>query len=180
MKTKKAVLYLDVDGVLIQWRQDRTREFYRCHPRGHGARRVSDFIMWADKNFEVRWLTCWAMCGKMRLEMLTELRNILDTPELPDTWDNPMDWANTHTNVPKGHRVDGVCCDTNKVNGIDLTETRPWFWLDDEDFERIFMPAHFQNRLIKTDCSVDRNGLLAATREMCIRLGWKFPHFADV
>lgn len=110
MKKKKAVLYLDVDGVLIQWRQDRTREFYMCHPRGFPARRVSDFLEWIDKHFEVRWLTAWTLCGKMHPDTLAELRNVLDA-DVPDYWDNPRDWYNGPDVV-----------DIGKVRGLILTK----------------------------------------------------------
>lgn len=179
---KKAVLHLDVDGVLIMFSETRTIDFYKCHPRGFPARRVEDFLVWADANFEVRWLTCWAMRGRMDEELRVELSNILGA-DIPTHWDNPMDWAYTYTNVPKGTVVDGHTCNTNKVNGLDFTEKRPWFWMDDEQFERRFMPVEFQDRLIQTNSSADKNALMISAKKIyaqCMRMGAiiDYPSFA--
>jgi hypothetical protein len=145
--------------VLIQFRQDRTRLFWECHPRGFPARRVEDFLKWIDKNFEVRWLTAWAIWGTMNPDSHERLCAILDC-DVPKTWDNPMPWANPIIE----HSVELL--DIGKVRGIDLTERRPWFWLDDEEFERQFLPEEHRHRLLQTDSSEDRNALIVAAMKL--------------
>lgn len=140
--SNKPVLYLDVDGVLIQFREDRTRLHYQMHKGGFPAERVGDFIRWANANFEVRWLTSWAMCGAMRPVVKTQLEAIL--------WESVPNWVN-----PKGWRSG------EKVDGIDFDDPRPWFWLDDETKrDRPLLPEQFRNNLIKTNSSVDPKALL--------------------
>ncbi|HKZ40494.1 MAG TPA: hypothetical protein VJ044_05995 [Candidatus Hodarchaeales archaeon] len=160
----KPVLYLDVDGVLIQFREDRTMLHYEHHKGGFPANRVGDFLKWADDNFEVRWLTCWCPSGQMHPERKTRLEAIL-WEDLPD-WVNPMTWWG------------------EKTYGINFDEPRMWFWLDDETkHDRPLMYERFRDRLIKTNSSVDPNALIHSSLEVYYRLSQEdvkieFPRFA--
>jgi len=158
----KPILYLDVDGVLIQFREDRTRLHYEYHMGGFPANRVGDFIQWADRNFEVRWLTCWAMHGAMNEHAHEKLQAI--TWETIPNWDNPKSWAATG----------------DKTRGIDFDDPRPWFWLDDETkHDRPLLPEKFGDRLIKTNSSVDPDALLYSAREMYDRLHYEFKTYIE-
>jgi len=160
----KPVLYLDVDGVLIQFREDRTRLHYEMHKGGFPANRVGDFLKWADENFEVRWLTSWAMHGVMRPERKLALEAIL-WETLPN-WDNPLSWASGE-----------------KVDGIDYKDPRTWFWVDDETKrDRPLLPENYGNRLIKTNSSVNPNALCYTALELYYRRGMcniAYPEFAS-
>lgn len=162
----KPILYLDVDGVLIRFREDRTRMHYEMHKGGFPANRVGDFLKWIDENFEVRWLTCWAMRGMLNDYSKTRLEAIL-WETIPD-WHNPKSWAGTG----------------EKVLGIDYDDTRAWFWLDDETKrDRPLLPEQYRNRLIKTNSSVNPNALLYSSLALYYRLMERdvhimFPEFA--
>lgn len=164
--SRKPILYLDVDGVLIQFREDRTMLHYENHKRGFPAERVGDFLRWADANFEIRWLTSWASWGHMRPEVKVDLEAILW--ESVGEWVNPKSWGGTG----------------EKTRAIDYEETRQWFWLDDETkHDRPLLPEKFRDRLIKTDSSIDPKALMRSALELYGRLltsetPVEFPRFA--
>lgn len=148
----KPILYLDVDGVLISFREDRTRLHYEMHRGGFPAQRVGQFIDWVDRNFEVRWLTAWAINGSMKEESRLRLSAIL-WHDIPESWVNPLPWWN------------------NKVEGIDFKEVRPWFWMDDEQSEadNEMVPRDGPN-FIHTNSSKDEFALVKSSITLYTRV----------
>ncbi len=120
---KKPVLYLDIDDCILMFPNGTTghewlKTYYETYKYGIGAPGVREFIPWALKHFEIRWLTMWTMCGRLdsqgneRLEKLTGVSS--------DLWEQIIN--------PLSHRY-------NKIEGIDWKEIesgRKFIWLEDE------------------------------------------------
>lgn len=113
----KPVLYLDVDDTILIFPQDRDREWWKVFPRGAPAPYVKEFLEWARANFEVRWLTMWAMRGWMHDELVEQLAGLLHVPvELVQGCDNPLEH--------NGFKPNGV-------NWAEHAAGRRWFWVED-------------------------------------------------
>lgn len=136
---KPRVLYLDVDDSLVRWDND------RLGTPGNGAK---EFVEWAKKHFEIRWLTAWCPSGVMGdigKEGLSKIFKV--EPEFFDDMDNPKSWGMSNY----------------KTDGIDYVDPRPWVWVEDEILEREAMFLTTIDKLanfIKTDSSADPDALL--------------------
>lgn len=138
MTTRKPVLFLDVDGVLIRY--TRTEALPTPH--------VKEFLEWAVEHFECRWLTSWAKWGTMEVPQRVTLSAILGVSEsLLKKLDHTHPWSE------------------DKTQAIDITEFEngPLVrWLDDDrmndeqaTLKRWGVPEIF----IHTDCSKNPNRL---------------------
>ena len=118
---KPAILYLDVDEVII--RQVHTREEHQVHVRNGlwkgipapGAKEFLEFILpW----FEVRWLTSWAGRGRMNARDAAYLEKAIGLPMrvFHSVIQNPLGWRNG---------------DLGKPQGIDFADPRPAVWVED-------------------------------------------------
>jgi len=134
MTTRKPVLFLDVDGVLIRY--TRTEALPTPH--------VKEFLEWAVEHFECRWLTSWAKWGTMEDPHRNTLAGILGvSTDLLKKLDHTHPWSE------------------DKTQAIDITEFdgeahRLVRWLDDDrmnderaTLKRWGVPEMF----IHTDCS---------------------------
>lgn len=106
----RPVLYLDLDDTLLDWSSG--------GPKAVPLAR--DFVLWASDRFEIRWLTRWCRNGRMKAELLKDLRKMLRLkPPVLDAV-HGLDWS------------EGDC----KLNGIAWVEHlvlgRPFFWVEDE------------------------------------------------
>lgn len=109
MSNKKSrIMYLDVDDTLIVWSNR--------YPYGVAAPMAVEFIKWAQKHFEIRWLTAWCSSGQLsdnKAKVLSEyLLNKISPKEL-QLFNNPKSWR------------------LNKTEGIDFDDPRPWVWIED-------------------------------------------------
>lgn len=115
---KKPIAYLDVDDTLIIWNQ--------CNPITYGlaAPRATEFVLWLDMHFEIRWLTMWCPNGVMEPNRLLNLSTKLDIPvETLERFNNPMGFF---------YRLSG---DFEKYTGIDWNEVntgRRFIWVEDK------------------------------------------------
>ena len=104
---KPRVMYLDVDDSIIVWTN-------KVH--GFAAPMADKFIEWALQHFEVRWLTMWCPSGKLSQEGAEELSYRFNSKIQPDVFRNIVN--------PKQFI-------SNKTEGIDFTDPRPWVWVED-------------------------------------------------
>lgn len=122
----KPVLYLDVDGVLLTFPPILEKNDLEARPGPLGmtpAPGARDFLKWALKHMEVRWLTAWAQGGDMldrRAEMLGELLDI--GPERLQQIPS-LGWH--HDSKP-----DGIFWVEH------IVQERPFVWLDDDQMPR--------------------------------------------
>ena len=147
----KFVIYLDVDGVLLQFPPRRTVEWWKEHAiQGCvAAPGAAEFIRWATHYCDVRWLTCWCTGGELRQEPLHRLAAGLHM-EVEDLRlvHNPMSWYN------------------DKPTGINWKEHEagvPWVWIDDEAVSQemdILEQHHARNNFLQTDTSKDPFALM--------------------
>jgi len=138
----KPVLYLDVDGVLWDVAEDGTFK---------GSNGLESFMNFALENFEVRWLTSWALEGYIREDRLPQLENF--TKLSLETWKQvcpSMKWRE------------------NKTEAIDWEEHfygRPFVWIEDGllDEELIFLSElNYLDCYIHTDVFEDPDALIKA------------------
>jgi hypothetical protein len=133
MTTRKPVLFLDVDGVLIRY--TRTEALPTPH--------VKEFLEWAVEHFECRWLTSWAKSGTMDWEHRVELAKKLGVSEaLLRNMDHRHPWND------------------EKTQAIDITEFDDNHclvrWLDDDrmnDEQATLKRWGVQEIFIHTDCN---------------------------
>lgn len=142
----KSVIYLDVDGVLLQFPEWRDKTWWDANNiQGCvAAPKAREFIRWAKKHFEIRWLTCWATSGVMRDISAERLAAGLgmEPYEISEIV-NPLSWSG------------------DKPDGIDWNEHdagRLWVWIDDEGIpkEMAQLALHnSENNFLKTNTSKD-------------------------
>jgi hypothetical protein len=103
------VLYLDLDDTVVAW----------AGGRPHAAPGAREFVLWALKHFEVRWLTTWCPSGEMEESLLCDLCKMLN---LPPDWLRHIRGFNWEAG-------------DSKLNGIawleHLVVGRPFVWLED-------------------------------------------------
>ena len=108
--TGRPVLYLDLDDTLLSWESGEPRA-------APGAR---DFVLWAGRRYEIRWLTRWCPNGRMKEDLLTSLGELLRLDP-------------SHFGGVRGLNWEGG---ESKLNGIAWLEHlvlgRPFLWLEDE------------------------------------------------
>ncbi len=128
------VLYLDVDGVLL------SADNLGLKP----ARGVINFLEWAKKHFEVRWLTSWTLSGKF--ENKKALAFWLKCPvSFLDGMENPKSWYDT------------------KTEGIDFEDARPWVWIEDgilREESELLSSLGMLDRYIHNNCFEDEDALI--------------------
>jgi len=132
-------MYLDVDDTLLRW--DNLRP-------GTPGNQAKEFVEWAKKNFEVRWLTAWCPSGKMgdigKNRLATAFRV---KPEFFNDMDNPKSWGMSD----------------NKTDAIDFDDPREWVWVEDEILQReiyILTTRDKVDRFIKTCVTEDPDALI--------------------
>lgn len=147
----KPVLYLDVDDVLIMFPPYRDEEWWENNKGGAPANGVQEFLEFARRHMEVRWLTSWATSGWMPYDRLEKLSGILKVPTvLIEGFENPMRWFN------------------NKTTGINWEEHkagREWFWIEDgilEEEIQMLKDKGCYDRYIHVNTSYDPDDLLKA------------------
>lgn len=136
----KPIMYLDVDDTLVRW--DNLRP-------GTPGNKAKEFVEWAKKNFEIRWLTAWTPSGHMGDYGKDRLAKIFKVePLFFNDMDNPLSWGMTD----------------NKTDAIDFdVEPREWVWIEDEILQRevyVLTARHKLDRFIKTNVTDDPDALI--------------------
>jgi hypothetical protein len=158
---QRPIMYLDVDDTLIRrygW-VDGEYTFI-----GKGAPDAGEFVKWAVRNFEVRWLTLRCPTGTMEPDALRELARDLPI-EREWIWyiRNPLGlWRNGNADT--------------KIDGIDWDETRPWVWVEDRIGEReaqMLRGRHILDRYIPCNVTDEPNRLAEVKQLLCDR--FKIP-----
>ena len=156
----KPVMYLDIDDTLIDW------------SAGHGAPAAgaAEFLEWATRQFEVRWLTFWCPDGELPAERTEHLAALLGVaPELLAgirglDWDGCA-WAGDFERGKPGGKLNGIAWLEHVVFG------RPFVWVEDENcfgtFEQDTLDAHgFLDCYRHVDVSRDPGALERLHREL--------------
>ncbi len=159
---ERPVLYLDVDDTLLIFPPGRDREWWKVFPRGAPSPGVREFLGWARANFEVRWLTMWAMRGVMHPKSVERLATLLQVPlALVEGCDNPLEHG--------GFKTQGINWDEHRAG-------REWFWVEDENSERereVLRAMQAEDRFILTRSSHSPTALVRAMRTIQRRLNAK-------
>lgn len=111
--TGRPVLYLDIDDTLVRYPDG----------RGGGPRPASgapEFLAWALRRYEVRWLTRWCPTGRMRTDQIRAFCKMLDADPEVVRRIRGLDWAHSET------KLDGIAWLEHVVLG------RPFLWVEDE------------------------------------------------
>lgn len=114
----KPILFLDIDGVLNTWTgnmDDINPDFPNALCRVPGAR---EFFLWADRTFEIRWLTAW-LPGHERTMPLQFLQAL--------SWLLGVD-ANRLAEIRSAPWWDEK---TEGVRAVIGNSDREWVWLED-------------------------------------------------
>lgn len=156
----KPVLYLDVDGVPISYHLGFWTEEWRGRNwPGAPAPGVREFLIWATRHFEVRWLTAWACSGVMRPKQIERLAEVL------------------HIELAILQEIRNGCAwRTEKWEGIQWTEHlngRPFAWLDDEDcgYTDYVAQMGFPGSFYPCDTSAEPEALLRVKQALNVRFG---------
>jgi hypothetical protein len=120
----RPVLYLDLDDTILTWASGEPRA-------APGAR---EFLLWASRRYEVRWLTRWCPSGAMEDHLIDSLCSMLELERDALREIAGLDWEGGES----------------KLNGIawldHLVLRRPFLWLEDEtgvgEREKRFLEEH--------------------------------------
>lgn len=126
----KPVMYLDIDDVLLDW----SGPWPRAAP---GAR---DFLLWALRNFEVRWLTYWCPDGRLGWDDARELGKLLGVPSEMLLKIEGLNWQSGAVAPILGvhSKLDGIAWLEHLVLG------RPCVWVEDET---LIVPLGYDKKL---------------------------------
>lgn len=121
------MLYLDIDDTLVGYPDGR-----RGGPRP--ASGAPEFLAWALRRFEVRWLTRWCPTGRMRDDQVRAFSKMLRVEADVVRRIRGLDWTCSET------KLDGIAWLEHVVLG------RPFLWIEDEwgmgERERAFLRDH--------------------------------------
>jgi hypothetical protein len=119
----RPVLYLDIDDTLISWRGGSP----------HAAPGARDFLTWAVRLYEVRWLTTWCPGGDLDAALRSDLARMLQVGDDLLTRIRGLDWEGLA-------KIDGIAWLEHLVLG------RPFLWVEDEygvgEREAAFLEAY--------------------------------------
>ncbi|CAO3356102.1 hypothetical protein [Azospirillum melinis] len=138
----RPILYLDIDGTLLRRRAEVAglRDAYEIDPDALGL------LAWAVEHFECWWLSTRCRDGNPE-GALRAFRHALGVTKLPE------EWARVLGVIP------AAAWSTSKVEGINLTYSAGWFWIDDDPGAADVAVLSGQNvaeRLIRIDRSGQR------------------------
>lgn len=155
-------MYLDVDDSILIW-SDKSN--------GFGAPKVAEFIVWALEHFEVRWLTMWAVSGRMNKEGAQELHYRLAHKISEFTLMNEIYNPNGFSGL--------------KTDAIDFDDSRPWVWVEDRiaggEYE-VLTNRKLLDRFYRTNVSVNSIALQATWNKLAKKFnlpGPKMPYSTE-
>jgi hypothetical protein len=137
----RPVLYLDLDDTIVSWATGEPRP----------AAGVEDFLTWALRRFEVRWLTSWTPTGQMEESLLHDLSKLtgVDTSLLRCI--HGLDWDG-------GSKLDGIAWLEHVVL------RRPFVWIEDGSLPEHtldFLRARgFRDCFIRCDVTHDEDAVV--------------------
>ena len=136
----RPVLYLDLDDTIVSWATGEPR----------GAPGVDEFMMWALRTFEVRWLTSWTPGGQMEESLLVDLAKLTGVDVDLLRCIRGLDWEG-------GSKLDGIAWLEHVVL------ERPFVWMEDgtlPDPALEFLRAHgFADCFVLCDVTRDEGAL---------------------
>lgn len=139
-ESPRPVLYLDLDDTIVSWSSGEPR----------GAPGVEDFLRWALRRFEVRWLTSWTPSGQMEESLLVDLAKLTGVDVGFLGCIHGLDWEG-------GSKLDGIAWLEHVV--LD----RPFLWIEDgslPDSALEFLRAHgLDECFVRCDVTRDEDAL---------------------
>ncbi len=140
-------LYIDIDDVLLRFPATADEAWAKKYPFGEPARGAKEFLEWSVKHFGVvRWLTCWALDGRLEEKDVLKLSNIFQV--------NPVLLRNI---------IGRRCSANNKSMGITPTyyhETSVWVEDNLLAVEKQFLIGRPDVNYIYTNTSEDPDALI--------------------